>query len=107
MPPAGFEPALTAPEGVAVYCSDLALCTERGAVGRIWGARNVGLSESHERERTAPTHKVAVAIGAYRAVHKLSEQELAGSPNRKPPVGLGRGPSLRQRRAEHDVLDSE
>jgi len=71
VPPAGFEPALTAPEGDAVHRPDLALCAERGAVGRVWGARNVGLSESHERERTALTHEVAVAIGAYRAVHKL------------------------------------
>jgi hypothetical protein len=36
-PPPGFERALTALEGVAVYRSDLALRAEHGTLGRVWG----------------------------------------------------------------------
>ena len=38
VPPAGFEPALTAPEAVAVHRSDLAFYAQRGALGGVWGA---------------------------------------------------------------------
>lgn len=41
---AGFEPALTAPEGIAVHRFDLVLCARRGPVGRVWGAENAGVA---------------------------------------------------------------
>ena len=56
---AGFEPALTAPEGVAVYRTGLALCAKTGAVGRVSGAgtragagrrRGVGVYPAGSRE---------------------------------------------------------
>ena len=42
VPPVGFEPTLTAPEGVAVYPSDLALRAESAVLGRVWVEGNGG-----------------------------------------------------------------
>ena len=55
VPPAGFEPALTAPEVVAVHRFGLALCAKRGTLGRVWGAE-------HGLERDDPASAVRLAL---------------------------------------------
>jgi hypothetical protein len=70
--------ALTAPEGVAVYRSDLALCPQRALLGRVWGARNLGVGGGPRVERTTLAREIAVAIGACRAAPKLSPAGAGG-----------------------------
>ena len=44
----------------------MAVCAEWASQGRVWGARNVGVS-GPQWERTTLAREVAAAIGAYQA----------------------------------------
>jgi hypothetical protein len=60
--PAGFEPTLTAPEGIAVYHSDLALCVTQGTLGRVWGAEREPGRENMLRNAPKPRSRSVTGV---------------------------------------------